>query len=112
MLTIGFATFDGFAVRVDILERIAAQLRACARASAIFDVPATLASEAGLTRAELGILVTALGFRRADEGASPTAYTRPNAPRRERQNGRRSASSGHSHSPFAVLAGLRLAPRA
>ncbi len=112
MLTIGFAACDGFAVRVDILERIAARLRACARASATFDVPAALASEAGLTRAELGTLVAALGFRPAGEGVSPTAYTRPNAPRRERQGGRRSAGASPAHSPFAVLAGLRLAPRA
>ena len=54
MLSVGFAVFDGFAVRVDILERIAAQVRARARGSASFSVPPTMAAEAGLTRAELG----------------------------------------------------------
>ena len=82
MLSIGFAVFDGFAVRVDILERIAAQIRARARAAATFDVPPTLAAEAGLTRGELGVLVAALGFRPApaDDGSTTSAYTRPVSP--------------------------------
>ena len=112
MLAIGFAPFEGFAVRVDILERIAAEIRARARAAATFDVPPTLAAEAGLTRGELGSLVAALGFRAAGEESGQSAYTRPAKPRRDRQAPRRQPSSGPSHSPFAVLAGLRPAPRA
>ena len=45
--------------RVDILERIAAQVRAQARDSVSFSVPPTMAAEAGLTRAELATLVEA-----------------------------------------------------
>ena len=112
MLAIGFAPFDGFAVRVDILERIAAAIRARARAAATFDVPPTLAAEAGLTRGELGSLVAALGFRAAGDEPGQSAYTKPAKPRRDRQAPRRQPSSGPSHSPFAVLAGLRPAPRA
>ncbi|MGD9507710.1 MAG: helicase-related protein [Geminicoccaceae bacterium] len=111
MLAVGFALFDGFAVRVDILERIAAQIRARAREAATFDVPPTLAAGAGLTRGELGVLVTALGFRPVVEASGQPAYTRPAKRRRERTGGRHAPSAGTSHSPFAVLAGLRLAPR-
>ncbi len=48
MLPLGFAVFDGFAVRIDILERIAAQVRARARGGASFSVPPAMAAEAGL----------------------------------------------------------------
>ena len=112
MLSMGFAVFDGFAVRVDILERIAARIRAEARASASFSVPPTLAAEAGLTRAELAKLVEALGFRPDLEEAGVIAYKRPAKPRREAPGARRAPSAGPAHSPFAVLAGLRTAPRA
>ena len=112
MLAVGFASFDGFAVRVDILERIAAQVRARAREAATFDVPPALAAEAGLTRAELAGLVTALGFRPAADETGQSAYTRPARSWRERKGGRRAPNAGPTHSPFAVLAGLRLAPRA
>ena len=78
MLSLGFALFDGFAVRVDILERIAAQIRARARDSVSFSVPPTMAAEAGLTRGELGELVEALGFRPEAAGGR-VAYTRPPA---------------------------------
>jgi hypothetical protein len=112
MLAIGFAPFDGFAVRVDILERIAAQIRTRAREAATFEVPPALAAEAGLTRSELGELMMALGFQAVAAEAGQSAYTRPTKPRRERTGGRRPPNTGPSHSPFAVLASLRVAPRA
>ena len=112
MLSVGFAVFDGFAVRVDILERIAAQVRARARDSVSFSVPPTMAAEAGMTRAELATLVEALGFRPEAVEAGVVAYTRPAARRRDTPGARRATGAGPSGSPFAVLAGLRLAPRA
>jgi ATP-dependent RNA helicase SUPV3L1/SUV3 len=112
MLSMGFAVFDGFAVRVDILERLAAQVRARARDGASFSVPPTMAAEAGLTRRELGVLVEALGFRPQTMEAGVVAYTRPAGRRRDAQNVRRSPSAGPPHSPFAVLAKLRPAPGA
>ena len=112
MLSVGFAVFDGFAVRVDILERIAAQVRARARGSVSFSVPPTMAAEAGLTRAELAALVEALGFRPEAAEAGVVAYTRPAARRRDTPGTRRATSAGPVGSPFAVLAGLRPAPRA
>ena len=112
MLSIGFATFDGFAVRVDILERIAARVRDMARQSATFEVPPALAAEAGLTRAELAQFVVELGYRPSSEAREPTAYTRRAVRRRQQGDARRQESAGPSASPFAALAGLRLAPRA
>ena len=112
MLSVGFAVFDGFAVRVDMLERIAAQVRARARDSESFSVPPTMAAEAGLTRRELAVLVEALGFRPGTEEAGVIAYSRPASRRRDGTAPRRAASAGPAHSPFAVLAGLRPGPRA
>ena len=112
MLSVGFAVFDGFAVRVDILERISAQVRARARGSVSFSVPPTMAAEAGLTRAELAALVEALGFRPEAAEAGGVAYTRPAARRRDSPGARRAISAGPVGSPFAVLAGLLPAPSA
>ena len=112
MLAVGFAPFDGFAVRVDILERIAAQIRARAREAATFDVPPILAAGAGLTRGELGVLVKALGFRPVVEASGQSAYTRPAKRRRERTGGRHAPSAGTSHSPFAARSATWPATRA
>lgn len=111
MLAVGFAAFTGFAVRVDILERLAARIRAHARDSATFEVPPTLAAEAGLTRPELASLVEALGFRPASAKSGAAAFTRPASRRGERAAARRGSHTAPANSPFAVLAGLRLAPR-
>jgi ATP-dependent RNA helicase SUPV3L1/SUV3 len=111
MLAVGFAAFTGFAVRVDILERLAARIRAHARDSVTFEVPPTLAAEAGLTRPELASLVEALGFRPASAESGAAAFTRPASRRGERAAARRGSHTAPANSPFAVLAGLRLAPR-
>ena len=102
LLSIGFAAFDGFALRVDMLERVAAAVRARARDAASFSVPAAMAAEAGLSREELGVLVPALGYRLAPPGDG-TTYPRL-AGRRPRPAPRRTPPA---HSPFAVLAALR-----
>ena len=93
MLALGFAEFPGFALRVDILERIAARIRAQARSSATFDVPPALAAEAGLGRDELAVLVEALGFRPAPGAGhrvlQPDAAARGGTPARARAPPRR-----------------------
>jgi hypothetical protein len=114
MVAIGFAGFPGFALRVDILERLAARVRAAARLSPTFVLPATLAAEAGLNRAELVAIVEALGYRPAPEAGEAT-FTRPAQPRQRRareepRDKRRRASAGPGASPFAVLAQLKVAP--
>lgn len=112
MLPMGFAVFDGFAVRVDILERIAAQLRARARGGAVFSLPPTLAAEAGLTRGELALLVEALGFRAQTGTEGTLIYGKPESRRRRDQTAKRPGGASAAASPFAALAALRLAPRA
>ena len=109
LLMLGFAAFDGFALRVDILERIAARIRAQARTAATFDVPPALAAEAGLARNELSVVVETLGFRPSGD-AGVASFTRPATRRREREQPRRAPSAGPAGSPFAVLARLRVAP--
>ena len=54
LLALGYADFGTFALRVDILERIAARISAEARAGATFEISPALAAEAGLARGELG----------------------------------------------------------
>ncbi|MFO1075412.1 MAG: helicase-related protein [Geminicoccaceae bacterium] len=110
---IGFAPFDGFALRVDVLERLAARVRALARLAPTFTLPPELAAEAGLTRAELAGIVEALGFQPMPE-AGEAAFARARHPARpaarEERAGRRRATAALPHSPFAVLAGLKVAP--
>jgi ATP-dependent RNA helicase SUPV3L1/SUV3 len=117
VVAVGFASFGGFALRVDILERLAARIRAAAREAPVFAVPAELAAEAGLNRAELAAVVETLGFRPApgeagEEGiftrASPQGARR--RPREERplEKQRRAAAGRSGPSPFAVLAQLKV----
>lgn len=114
-----------FALRVDVLERLAARVRALAREASPFALPPGLGSEAGLTRAELASLARALGFEAvpppADEGAGAAAglplfaradrraRRRPEAEERKRRAmaGPPPATSASSSSPFAVLARLK-----
>ena len=109
LLALGYADFGTFALRVDILERIAARIRAEARAGATFEISPALAAEAGLARGELGLLMEALGFLPATD-VGPAAFTRPTVTRR-RQGPRRPPATGPVvGSPFEVLARLRVAP--
>jgi ATP-dependent RNA helicase SUPV3L1/SUV3 len=114
VVAIGFAPHDGFALRVDVLERVAARVRELARAGPSFAVPPELAAEAGLTRAELTVLVERLGFRATPEAGAGT-FARPARPPRPRHRdakaeARRRATSGAPASPFAALARLKVAP--
>ncbi len=113
-LIAGFATLGDFALRVDVLERLAAAVRALARLTSPFALPPQLAAEAGLSRAELRELVEALGFRPLHgEGEMVFAWPRGRRAPRRRQDApekKRRAMAGTSSSPFAVLAGLKVAP--
>ena len=99
-----------FALRVDVLERLAAQVRGLARLASPFAVPAELAHEAGLTRGELALVVEALGFR--PEGAEhELVFARPRHRDKRRrppaaESPRRAALAATS--PFAVLARLKV----
>jgi cyclic pyranopterin phosphate synthase len=100
---------------IDVLERIAAAVRAQARLASPFAVPPQLASEAGLSRAELDRLVEALGFRPLTLEGGETVFARPRhrrgTPRRPPvPEKKRRAMAGPAASPFAVLARLKAAP--
>jgi ATP-dependent RNA helicase SUPV3L1/SUV3 len=113
VLRLGFAPFKDFALRVDVAERLAARLRALARAQRRFVLPATLAAEAGLCRAELEAVVRALGYRPVGPADGEAGFMLWAMPRQRRLRPKRSAvaaatSQAVAASPFAVLARLRV----
>jgi ATP-dependent RNA helicase SUPV3L1/SUV3 len=97
----GFEPLAGLAMRIDIVERLGARLRAATRAG-----PAELSAElmglTGLGRAELGSVVQALGFAVDEAGR----IMRGKPPQKAR---RRAPSPGEvAGSPFAALRQIRL----
>jgi ATP-dependent RNA helicase SUPV3L1/SUV3 len=111
----GFALFGDFALRVDVLERLAARVRALSRVASPFALPPELGAEAGLNRAELLLLVEALGFRPVPsaEGNAPTLFARPERRPYQRpdvaERKRRAMAGPATNSPFSVLARLKAA---
>jgi ATP-dependent RNA helicase SUPV3L1/SUV3 len=105
----GFVAFAGFLVRQDVVERLAAGIRARGQAGASFPLPVELAAEAGLTRGELETVLGELGYRaRAENDA--TLYAADRRRRRHAPPRRPARAAPHAHSPFAVLASLKVAP--
>ncbi len=101
---LGFVPFDGFALRVDVAERLAAALRRRAREVESFPPPLDLAAAAGLGREELDPVLRTLGFRRIG-GEGETRWRR----RPRRKNGRRRPAAPAGDSPFTVLERLKAA---
>jgi ATP-dependent RNA helicase SUPV3L1/SUV3 len=98
---IGYEAFGATCLRVDIVERLAARLRALARAGP-FALPPELTALTGLSAADLGSVVEALGYgRNGDE-----RYQRRRS--RSPQGARRASQAKPSASPFAALRGIRL----
>jgi ATP-dependent RNA helicase SUPV3L1/SUV3 len=95
----GFEALAGTCVRIDIVERLAARLRALARA-APFDLDLELLRLTGLGQAELVAVVEALGYMRDPEGRF-----RRRPPRRRRAQGRPSSPPA---TPFAALDKIRV----
>jgi hypothetical protein len=89
-------------VRIDVVERLAARLRALARA-APFDLDLELLRLTGLGRPELAAVVQALGYAQDAEGRF--CRRRPGRPRRRRAP-RRQASAPAT--PFAALGKIRV----
>jgi ATP-dependent RNA helicase SUPV3L1/SUV3 len=90
---VGYRVVGGRAIRVDMLERFAAEARRLARAGAF--PPAPLASLLGCRPEEAAAVLDALGFRRQGDTFLPGR--RPPPPRRRER--------AHADSPFAVLRG-------
>jgi ATP-dependent RNA helicase SUPV3L1/SUV3 len=111
------------ALRVDIVERLAARLRELARSESSFALPDELVSTAGLGRDEFLALLPSLGFRvepppvmvrGADACEAPAtgpairiSRAKPRRQRRTPEHRKVQARQGPSHSPFAVLAQLK-----
>ena len=98
---LGFERLGGVCLRVDIVERLAARLRALARGGP-FALPAELGALTGLAAAELAGVVEALGFERDGEERYLRRQRRPGGARP------RPARAVVSSSPFAALRGLRV----
>ena len=105
---IGYRVFGRRALRLDIVERVAAAARRLAREGP-FEPAAELAALAGCTAEELDEVLVGLGYRRqaADDDSAPRyaapGRTRGGKPRRAP----RRPSKADPASPFAKLAGLR-----
>ncbi len=112
----GFMSFGDMALRFDIVERLAAGLRARARERGNFKLPSDLAASAGITGEELSRLMGNLGFRAVDgqpgqgkcDAVFRRAPERPSRTSRRDSGGRQTRSPEMSHSPFAVLAALKM----
>ena len=105
---IGYRVFGRRALRLDIVERVAAAARRLAREGP-FEPAAELAALAGCTAEELDEVLAGLGYRRqeADDDSAPRyaapGRTRGGKPRRAPRRPRKADPA----SPFAKLAGLR-----
>ncbi len=124
LTALGYRRLTGdTALRVDIVERVAARLRELARSETSFALPEDLLSTAGLCREEFLALLPSLGFRverpptaGGEAGrALPAADLAPIRIRRAKARRMRptadhrkvQARQGPSQSPFAVLAHLK-----
>jgi ATP-dependent RNA helicase SUPV3L1/SUV3 len=98
----GYEALGATCVRIDIVERLAARLRALARA-APFDLDLELLRLTGLGQAELAAVVEALGYTRDSEGRFRRRRT-------ERQRRRRAPGAPASPlaTPFAALGKIRV----
>jgi ATP-dependent RNA helicase SUPV3L1/SUV3 len=98
---IGFEALGPVCLRVDVVERLAARLRALARQGPFVIEPELLALT-GLEPADLAPLVEALGYARDEH----QRYVRRRSP--PPRHARRRTQTGSGASPFAALRGLRL----
>jgi ATP-dependent RNA helicase SUPV3L1/SUV3 len=103
LAALGFARFGTLGLRLDVTERLAAQLRARARESRLFDLPGDLAAAAGLKLDELVAVAAGLGFACVVEGEARRLVRMRRRRRPDPVERKRAARAGRSDSPFAVL---------
>jgi ATP-dependent RNA helicase SUPV3L1/SUV3 len=103
LAALGFARFGDLALRLDVAERLAAQLRGRARESRLFDLPGDLAAAAGLKLDELVTVAAGLGFACVVEGEARRLVRMRKRRRPDPVERKRAARAGRSDSPFAVL---------
>src|SRR5690606_11573219 len=103
----GFRVLGGRAIRVDMLDRLAARARK-AGADGLFQPDAEMLSLVGCSRDEIGPILRGLGYRHREEGdASGYRFA---GHRRSRPAARR-GHRGSQESPFAGLAKMLVAER-
>jgi len=95
---VGYRALGGRLVRLDMLERFAAEARALGRGGP-FTAQPKLGALLGATAAETGAILEALGYR-ATAGEAGVTYT---AQPRSRRRPRRGGQPADSDSPFAAL---------
>ena len=100
---LGFEVLGGQAIRIDMVERLAADLRRRARESEPFVLDATLMAMTGLGADELGPVVQALGFSADQDGR----YRRQKRKGQKRAKVERREFETAAASPFAALRHLR-----
>jgi len=100
---IGFETLGQHALRIDIVERLAADLRRASRAAESFSLDPQMMALTGLGLKDLGPVVEKLGFAVDDQGQ----YRRARPKRRTKNNARKQkAEVVDQSSPFAALLNL------
>jgi len=104
---IGLRVLDGFALRPDRLERVAASARRLARQGP-FPAVAELVATAGVEPQALRGLLGALGYRTVIDAAGETFVPRPQRRRETGKGSRGGRQTGEGH-PFAKLRELKLA---
>jgi ATP-dependent RNA helicase SUPV3L1/SUV3 len=104
---LGLRVVEGFALRADRLERLAAAARRLAR-DGPFAARPELAAIAGVEPSVLRTLLTGLGYRAVIDAGEETFVPRPRRRREANGGGRRSQRAAEGH-PFARLRELKLA---
>ena len=101
---IGFEQLGRHALRIDIVERLAADLRRASRENTAFDLSSAMMSLTGLGREGLGSVVEGLGFAADGEGR----YARKAVRSRRKSSKKMKKEAGEAaSSPFAALLQFR-----
>ena len=108
---VGYRRLGPRALRVDMLERLAAELRKRARKGP-FAVDAALLNLAGCTGEDFDGIAKALGYRPSPTESGPEIlYAAPprrrQKPHRPAKSKKRKRTERHTHSPFAALSALK-----
>jgi len=100
---VGYRRLGRLALRLDMLERFAAELRKLAREGPI-SPPAAWMSQLGLSSEDMSQLIEAMGYKPKRDGDIVTFH---HAPRRPQRNIPQKATKIDENSPFAVLKRLK-----
>jgi ATP-dependent RNA helicase SUPV3L1/SUV3 len=100
---VGYRRFGRQAIRLDMLERFAAELRKLARQGPI-SPPGAWMSQLGIGAEDMSALIEAMGYKPKREGDAVTFH---HAPRRPHRHKPQAVKKIDENSPFAVLKRLQ-----